>query len=45
MKEEEVASFIKAVDDAMWAEVKAESYDAAVEERQRTLEREAAFGG
>lgn len=45
MKPEEVGSFIMAVDDAMWCEIKAESYDEAVEERKRTLEREAAFGG
>ncbi len=42
---EETHALIQAADDAMWFETKAASFDQGVEERRRTLEREAAFGG
>lgn len=45
MKPEEVSSLVTAIDNAMWCEVKARSFDENVEERRRTLERQAEFGG
>ena len=45
MKPDEVSSLVTAMDNAMWAEVKALSFDEYVEERRRTLERQAEYGG
>lgn len=45
MTAEELTAFVTAIDTAIWNETKARSYDAAVEERIRTLERQSMFGG
>lgn len=45
MKPDEVATFVKTLDDAQWLEVKARAFDEAIENRIRTLERESRFGG
>lgn len=45
MKTEEVGTLISAIDAALWIEVQAMTWDERIEERRRTLEREAAFGG
>lgn len=44
MKADEVSSFIKAVDDAMWNEVKARTFDEQIESRRRELERQGLYG-
>jgi hypothetical protein len=44
MKPEEVATFVKTLDDAQWLEVKSLAYDESVEERRRTLERSSLYG-
>lgn len=40
----EISSLVGAVDLAIWCEIKAESFDEAVEQHRRQLEREALFG-
>ena len=45
MNADEIASLASAIDTSMWNEIKAHTHDEAVEERRRTLERQAAFGG
>jgi hypothetical protein len=41
----EMHCFVQAIENALWNEVRAETFDAAVLERRRTLERESLFGG
>jgi hypothetical protein len=41
----EVQGFVSSIETAMWNEVTAHTLDAAIEQRRRVLEREAAFGG
>lgn len=41
----EMRELVAAVDDAMWMECKAAAYDAMVEARIASLQRESAFGG
>lgn len=45
MTPEELAALAAAIDAGMENEVKAHSHDEAVEERRKTLERQAQFGG
>jgi hypothetical protein len=44
MKPDEVSTFVSTVEAAMNAELNAKTRDAALEERQKTLERAAQFG-
>jgi hypothetical protein len=37
MKPEEITSLMSAIDTAMWNEIRAATYDEAIEERQRSL--------
>lgn len=45
MNPDEVKMLIDAASEAQWLEIRAQSYDAWVDERRKTLEREAMFGG
>lgn len=41
----EIGTMASAINEGMWCEIRAQSYDGAVEEHKRTLERQAQFGG
>jgi hypothetical protein len=43
MGHEELAAFVKAVDDVMWAEIKAAVYDETVRDRRREMNKSAIF--
>lgn len=45
MNAEEVALLVDAIDTAMWCELKAGTYDEALEQRRQELIRQAAYGG
>lgn len=45
IKPDDLATLAKVADDLMWAEIKAATFDELLEERRKTLEREATYGG
>ena len=45
MNPDEVKTLIDSVESAFWLEIKAGTYDLHLEERKRSLEREAMYGG
>ena len=45
MKPEEISQLVTAIDNAMWTETKAKTFDSQIDERRRSLERQAQYGG